>query len=73
MQRMLVHADSICWADLKNKDVSTNVKDLSKNEYVEVPDGPIDSYDVYLSVKRALFKTTNIEPWYFNMEYVCEA
>ena len=71
MKRMLVHVNSICWADLRNKEVSTNVKDLSKNEYVEVPDGPIDSYDVYLSVKEALKETTSIEPWYFNMEYVC--
>tara|TARA_B100001059_G_C17402330_1_gene364395 strand:+ start:201 stop:422 length:222 start_codon:yes stop_codon:yes gene_type:complete len=72
MKRMLVYIDSICWADLNNKDISTNVKDLSKNEYVEVPFGNIDSYNVYLSVKEALKKTTSIEPWYFNMEYVCE-
>ena len=69
---MLVHVDSICWADFKNKNIITNVKDLSTNEYVEVPEGDIDSYDVYLSVKEALKKTTSIEPWYFNMEYVCD-
>ena len=73
MKRMIVHVDSICWADLRNKEVSTNVKDLSKNEYVEVPSGDINSDDVYLSVKEALKKTTTIEPWYFNMEYVCDA
>ena len=72
MKRMLVYVDSICWADLRNKDVSTNIKDLSKNEYVEVPSGDIDSDDVYLSVAEALKKTTTIEPWYFNMEYVCD-
>ncbi len=71
MKRMLVHVDSICWADLNNKEVSTNIKDLNKNEYVEVPHGDIDSDEVYLSVKEALKKTTTIDPWYFNIEYVC--
>jgi hypothetical protein len=72
MKRMLVYIDSICWADLNNKDITTNVKDLSKNEYIEVPQGNIDSYSVYESAKEVLKKTTNIEPWYFNMQYVCE-
>ena len=72
MKRMLVYIDSICWADLNNKDITTNVKDLIKNEYIEVPQGNIDSYSVYESAKEVLKKTTNIEPWYFNMQYVCE-
>ena len=72
MDTMLVYVDSICWEDLNNKDIVTNVKNLDKNAYIEVEKGDIDDYDVYLSVKKALWESTKIDPWYFNMEYVCE-
>lgn len=69
---MLVHIDSICWADINSEAVVTNIKDLTKTAYVEVPKGNIEDYKVYEAAKEKLYEMTNVIPWYFNMEYVCE-
>ena len=72
MEMVLLYISAICWADLNNESVVTNIKDLQKSEYIKVPKDSFLSDGAHSDIEYVLEQKTQIKPWYYNVEYVCE-
>ena len=69
-QKALLHISSICWNDVNNPDLVTNVKDLTTTEYVTVSKEAYEKED-YKEINKELKDLTTIDPWYYNVDFVC--
>ena len=72
MEKLLIYISAICWNDVNNLEEVTNVKDLQKNMYIEIPKDTFFSDGLYEYLNYKLKSSTDIEPWYYNLDYVCE-
>ena len=64
----LYYVSSISWNDL-DEDVIVNVDALQKSEYIEVPKD-LDKNAVFRFIDQALYETTLIKPWYYNIDKI---
>ncbi len=64
----LYYVSSISWNDL-DEDVIVNVDALQKSEYIEVPED-LDKNAVFRFIDQALYETTLIKPWYYNIDKI---
>jgi len=71
MNSVLLYISAICWNDVNNEEVVTNVKDLQKNQYVTVSKENYESGDYHNDVNNVLKKSTDVKPWYYNIDFVC--
>lgn len=72
MEKLLIYISAICWSDVNNLEEVTNIKDLQTNMYIEIPKDTFYSKGLHEYVCYELKNSTNIDPWYYNMDYVCE-
>lgn len=64
----LYYVSSISWNDL-DEDVIVNVDALQKSEYIEVPKD-LDKNAIFRFIDQALYETTLIKPWYYNIDKI---
>jgi len=64
----LYYVSSISWNDL-DEHVIVNVDALQKSEYIEVPKD-LDKNAVFRFIDQALYETTLIKPWYYNIDKI---
>ena len=69
-QTALLHISSICWNDVNNSELVTNVKDLTTTEYITVSKEAYEKED-YSEMNKKLKDLTTIDPWYYNVDFVC--
>ena len=68
-QYALYYISSICWQE-SNEEETINNNALQKNEYVEVP-VTFDTQQVYKFIDHKLFESSNVHPWYYNVDKIC--
>ena len=72
MDKVLLYISAICWNDVNNEEVVTNVKDLQKNQYVTVPKESYEAGSHFNNIDQTLTESTDVRPWYYNIDFVCE-
>lgn len=66
----LIHISSICWNDVNNPELVTNIKDLTTTEYMTISKEAYEKED-YNVMNAKLKDLTTIDPWYYNVNFVC--
>lgn len=68
LQQTLYFISSICWQETTKEEVINN-NALQKTDYIEVPSN-LEGDEVFKFIDHALFESTNVSPWYYNVDIV---